>query len=497
MSQRNNYRILIVDDEPPWHNFIREAFKKNYAFDGAVSGEKMWEKLRSGEQYDLLLLDLRLDGTEEKTGLDLLPQLGAQHPGLPVIVATNSKDPDAVVTAMEAGAKGFLFKSQYEKTMWDKKFQDIIEANRAEKLSAENKKLRKEVERHEEREEDEKYRFIGNSPPVQEIKEFLRGLAEESRVTILLTGETGTGKEVAARYLHKMGPRHHKPFVAVNLSNLPVESIENELFGHVKGAYTDATTDQIGHFHRADGGVLLLDEIGHISAIVQDKLMRFLENRVISPLGSGKEIALDIQLVAATNLDLSQEVKKGTFRDDLYQRLKNVVVEIPPLRQRKEDIPLILEHYMRLQNPNAVPFELMTREVVQHLFDYDWPGNIRELRNAIDYMLLRMRIFKKPQIDMKCLPPDLLHGNAATQDSPQAALNSSSQRPRSNKEEKAHLDLVKIESALRQTGGNKTAVAEILGIKGTDHLRARILTCYKNFPEMFPEFPEIRRQYNL
>lgn len=495
MEAKTNFHILIVDDEPVFHKTIRHAFQDSFEFEGAISEDRMWEKLKDSSPYDLLLLDLRLEGTAENVGLKLIPKIRKDYPEVPIIVATIENDPDAVIAAMDAGANSYLYKGKYDKKKWRSKFQEVINAQKSQKLAVENQKLKREVERLAEQEEDEKYKFVGKSPKILEIKTLLEGMAEEANVTVLLTGETGVGKEVAARYLHKKGPRAHKPFVAVNLAAIPETMLENELFGHEKGAFSDAKTAQKGYFHQADGGIIMLDEIGHISSKVQDKLMRFLEDQTIYPLGSGKSIELDVQLIAATNVDIEKEVKNGRFRADLYQRLKMMVIKLPPLRHRKEDIPLILEHYMRLQNPNMSVLELMLPEVLEHLLDFQWPGNVRELRHTVDYMLLRKRIFKKEKIDLDCLPEDVRKGTPLTL--PPEEVEPSAQQPefKSKKEEDAYSDLVKIEAALRQTGANKGASASLLGFKGTDNMRSRIRTCAANYNGTMEQFPLIQKYY--
>lgn len=494
MENRTNYRILIVDDDTTFHATMRNAFQENYEFESAISVERMWEKLQKKQNFDLLLLDLRLDDTEEYIGLQLIPELKQKYPHIPIIVVTNENDSDTTLAAMDAGAKHYLFKGKYDRIKWDQKFQDAIAAQNSQKLAFENKKLKKEIERRVEQEEDEKFKFIGKSAKVAEIKTLLEGLAKEPNVSILLTGETGVGKEVAARYLHKKGPRAEKPFIAVNLSNMPETMVENELFGHEKGAFSDAKTAQKGYFHQADSGIILLDEIGHIPRTIQDKLMRFMENRTIYPLGSGKAIELDVQLITATNLNLAEEVNKGNFRADLYQRLKMFVIELPPLRHRKEDIPDILEHYFRLQIPNADPYNLMTKEVFDHLLDFDWPGNIRELRHTVEYMLLRKRIFSKSSIDMDCLPEDVRNGSPLIKFEPAKPSSVNNTPFKNKKEEDAYLDLVKIEAALRSSGNKKGAV-EILGFKGTDHMRSRVRTCTNAYTGPLDSFPLILENY--
>lgn len=496
--EKNNYRILIVDDEPPWHSIVRQAFAEDYEFEGAATVDRMWDKLENSGNYDLLLLDLKLDGTQRNIGLDLIGPIKEKYPHLPVIIATNENDPDVIVEAMDAGAKSYLIKNAYNKEKWTQKFQDAIQAQKAPQLARKNKVLEAQVEQLTQTQEAEKYRFIGQSSSVKKIKTQLEGLAREHNITVLINGETGTGKEVAARYLHKMGARAGKPFVGVNLSAIQKTLLESTLFGARKGGYTGAVNDVKGYFEQADGGILMLDEIGDIDADIQIKLLRFLETRQIRPIGSDKDLELDVQIITATHRNLPQLVADGVFREDLYHRLKMWVLELPPLRERREDILLIIEHYMKLQLGDVKPLEIMEPEVYDKLLKFSWPGNVRQLRYAVDQMLLSRRMFSKDIIDLDCLPEDIRNGITLPPPGRTLASEKSAHnhRFRSKKEENAHLDLVKIEGALRETKGNKTEAAEILGYKGTDHLRARIRTCYQNYEEMFAQFPLICEHYS-
>lgn len=496
--EKTNYRILIVDDEPPWHGVVRHAFIEDYEFEGAETIDKMWTKLEKSGTFDLLLLDLKLDSTQKNIGLDLIAPIKEKYPQVPIIIATNENDPDVILEAMETGAKGYLIKSAYNKEKWTQKFQDAIQAQKAPQLERKNKVLEAQVEQLTQVQEDEKYRFIGQSSSVEKIKTQLEALAREHNITVLINGETGTGKEVAARYLHKMGTRAGKPFVGVNLSAIQKTLLESTLFGARKGGYTGAVSDVKGYFEQANGGILMLDEIGDIDADIQIKLLRFLETRQIRPIGSDKDLELDVQIITATHRNLPQLVADGIFREDLYHRLKMWVIELPPLRERREDILLIIEHYMKLQLGDVKPLEIMEPEVYDKLLTFSWPGNIRQLRYAVDQMLLSKRMFSKDIIDLDCLPDDIRNGTLivpATKSNVQEK-NAHNQRFRSKKEESAHLDLVKIEGALRETRGNKTEAADILGYKGTDHLRARIRTCYQNYEEMFAQFPLICEHYS-
>ncbi|MEL6661298.1 MAG: sigma-54 dependent transcriptional regulator, partial [Bacteroidota bacterium] len=342
MSSKN-YHILIVDDDTEFHQQIRYAFRRQFLFSGAVNEEQLLQKLGESSDFDLLLLDLVLDESEAKKGLDLIPQIVSQYPELPVIIVTGDRSIDTVVTAMKLGAKNFLVKDDFDFDYWEQRFTEVIEGS---KLKQENRELRAEVDRRR-AEENEAYPFIGESPQIQEIKRILKLVSEEPDVTVLITGETGTGKEVAARYLHAHGARQKGPFQAVNLSAIQDTLLESTLFGHKKGAFTGASRDMEGYFSQANHGILMLDEIGDIDQNIQIKLLRFLETKLIRPVGSDQDVLLDVQVVTATHRDLAGAVQEGRFRADLFQRLKAMVIELPPLRARRDDIPLLLGHYFQ------------------------------------------------------------------------------------------------------------------------------------------------------
>ncbi|MCH2082056.1 MAG: sigma-54 dependent transcriptional regulator [Saprospiraceae bacterium] len=489
-----NYHILIVDDDAEFHQQIRYAFRRNYVFEGAINIDNFEKKLKERSDYDLILLDLMLDDTDEMVGLELIPDISKRYPNIPIIVVTSENKIDVVVKAMKKGARDFLSKSDYDFDYWNKKFQEVIESKT---LREENIILRQEVQKHRDQKQKE-FTFVGESSKVQEIKRILRLVSEEPDITVLITGETGVGKEVAARFLHLNGARKDKPFQAVNLSAIQKTLLESTLFGHKKGAFTGATRDMEGYFNQANNGILMLDEIGDIDANIQIKLLRFLETKMIRPVGADKDIQLDVQIVAATHRDLKEEVEKGSFRADLYQRLKAMVVKIPSLRERKPDIPLILQHYY----PEVDIKQMISPSAMDKLINYRWPGNIRELKNAISYMQLRRKIFDKNQIDLECLPVEIQEfdelsydmGSAAPPEPPPLAAN---QIPAnlSIEEEHALIDLRKIEQSLIRKNKVKKDVATELGLENTDNLRYKIKKYFDKHPHLFKDFPVICESY--
>ncbi|MBC7774268.1 MAG: sigma-54-dependent Fis family transcriptional regulator [Phycisphaerae bacterium] len=491
--------VLVVDDESDFHRDMLEAFQGEYDFaERAFNEDRMWVHLASGKKFDLILLDLKLDNVSIETGMKLIQPIGERYPDVPVIVVTNENDLGIIDRATQLGASDFLYKKKYNHDQWDKKFREAIE-NKVLRQKVED--LEAEVERMHEEEDDEKYRFIGHSPQVTEIKKTLRAVADMADKIVLLTGETGTGKEVAARFLHKNSPRSKKPFVAVNLSTIPSSMLAAELFGAKKGSYTDSKEDRIGYFRQADGGVLLLDEIGDINAEIQIQLLRFLEVRIVRPLGETKDIPVDLQIIVATHRKLGEEVQKGSFRPDLYQRLHALTIELPPLRERREDILPILEHYFRLELPNAPLMDLLEHNVLDRLISYNWPGNIRELRNAVDHMMLRRRILGKTRITWECLPGDvrsdssvLLPVSIKQANEPTAEIELSSSRSR--KEQQAYLELNKIETALRVYFGSKGITAEKLGYDNEQNLRGFVKTRFAKYPHLMGRFPTIAEAYS-
>ncbi len=499
--ERPVYSVLVVDDDPRFHRDMLEAFQGEYDFtERAFSEERMWAHLASPDKkFALILLDLKLDNQSIETGMSLIQPIGEQYPDIPIIVVTNENDLATIDRAKQLGAVDFLYKKKYSHDVWDKKFREAIE-NKALRQKVET--LEDEVE-HLREDEDERYRFIGESLQVREIKKTLRAVADMADKIVLLTGETGTGKEVAARYLYKNSPRRKKPFVAVNLSTIPSTMLAAELFGYKKGAYTDSKEASLGYFRQADGGVLLLDEIGDINEEIQKWLLRFLEVREVKPLGESRDIPVDLHIIVATHRNLAEEVQKGNFRADFYQRIHALPIELPPLRERREDILPILEHYFRLELPNTSLADLLDDRVLDRLISYDWPGNIRELRNAVDHMMLRRRILGKDRITWDCLPGDVRSESPSLllASMPKQAAEPSAETPertgtRNRKEEQAYLELNKIDTHLRVYFGSKGMVAEKLNYENEQNLRGYVRARFAKYPHLMGRFPAIAEAYS-
>ena len=365
-------KILVIDDEAG----IRESLEvlltlEGYRVEMAIDGEEGLLKLEQNS-YDLVLLDLALPG---QTGLELLPQIHERYPELPVVMITAYGTVDNVVEAVRAGAENFVQKP------WDneKLLADIRSAIARHKAEAENIQLKRALK--------QRYNFsniIGKSEVMLRIFDLVSQVAP-SRSTVLIQGESGTGKELIAKALHANSPRKDKPFVPVNTGSMPSELLESTLFGHVKGAFTSAIATKKGLFEVANGGTLFLDEIGNMGMDTQAKILRVLQDRRFTPLGGTQETQVDVRIVAATNVDLRTAVREGKFRDDLFYRLNVISIDLPPLRGRREDIPLLVNRFLdHFSKENDLEPRKLTPDAMRALVDYEWPGNVRELENIIE-----------------------------------------------------------------------------------------------------------------
>jgi DNA-binding NtrC family response regulator len=365
-------RILIIDDEAA----IRDSLETLLTMEGfhvtmAADGPGGLDQLAHSE-FDLLLLDLALPG---ESGLDLLPRVRETQPNLPVIMITAYGTISNVVDAIRAGAENFVQKPwDNEKLLAD--IRGAIGRHRAEEELVQLKRTLKQ-----------RYNFeniVGKSEPMLRLFDLVAQVAP-SRSTVLIQGESGTGKELIAKALHANSPRRDKPFVPVNTGAVPSELLESTLFGHVKGAFTSAVTAKKGLFEVANGGTLFLDEIATMGMDMQAKILRVLQDRRFMHLGGTQEIQVDVRIVAATNVDLHTAVREGRFREDLFYRLNVISMELPPLRSRRQDIPLLAAHFLKFyadENETAVP--TLSPEAMRVLMDYEWPGNVRELENAME-----------------------------------------------------------------------------------------------------------------
>jgi two-component system nitrogen regulation response regulator GlnG len=366
------HRILVADDEESIRWVLSKALsKQGYIVELAVDGSEALDLIRN-KSFDLAVLDIKMPGI---SGLDLLSRIHEEHPGLLVVIMTAESTMKNAVEAMKRGAYDYITKP------FDLDALDaiLLKATKATDVSAEVHRLKDELKEHYQLDRT----IIGKSRPMQEVYKTL-GKVAPSDVTVLITGESGTGKELVARAIHFNSPRLGKPFLALNCAAIPRELLESELFGFEKGAFTGATERKSGKFEQADGGTLFLDEIGDMPLELQVKLLRVLQEKEITRTGGSTTIPVDVRIVAATNQDLKEQVKTKEFREDLYYRLNVVPISLPALRERPDDIPLLVEFFLeRLHNEQGVSARVCTTETLSLLQKYTWPGNVRELENAI------------------------------------------------------------------------------------------------------------------
>ena len=447
----NKPTVLIVDDEKPTREGLRAALEERFDVYVAEDARSAMELLER-EPVDVVLTDFRLPLED---GMKLIAR-AKSLPRPPVcILMTAYGSEELAVEAMKRGADDYIPKGRMQ---IDELEMRISRALRQRHLEAENVALHQQL--------DQRYgleHLVGESPAMKEVFEIVRQVAP-TRATVLLLGESGTGKEVIARAIHQLSPRARMPMVIVHCAALSPTLLESELFGHEKGAFTGAHERRIGRFEQAQGGTLFLDEIGEIDAALQIKLLRFLGERTFERVGSNKTLTADVRLIAATNKDLAQMVKAGTFREDLYFRLRVVEIHLPPLRERKEDIPLLAHRFLQeFARENQKPVRDFTLEAMEALLHYSWPGNVRELRTAIEHAVVLCR---GDRITVRDLPATVRGSTAAP--TPSAPVLA---RP--------NLTLKEVEKelilrALQETNGNRTLAAKKIGIsRRTLHRKLR------------------------
>ncbi len=452
----NGSTVLIVDDEQTLARSAK-AFLVDHGYEAEItgSGEQALELLER-LQPDVVFADVRLPGM---SGIDLLKRIREFDPVLPVIMLTAYGSIEGAVEAVKLGAFDYV-----------KKPVDLEELKLLADRARENRQLKQELSYYRRRAtEDVGFAtMLGQSPAVRAILERARQIAQlEDTPPVLLTGETGTGKGLLARAIHASGARAAKPFIEVNCTAIPATLMEAELFGYERGAFTDAKESKPGLFEAGEGGFLFLDEIGDVDLSVQGKLLRAIEDRAVRRVGSVRERKIDVRIIAATNRDLEREVLRERFRSDLYFRLAVIVLHVPPLRERGEDVVLLTEHFLRLLNAK---YGRAVREIStparELLLSYPWPGNVRELSHVIERAVLWSRgpVLEVEQLSLTS--PD--HGSA---NEPQAVGAASTLPPQGV--DLAHWEKAMIERAMRDAGGNQTKAAQRLGIS-RDTLRYRL-----------------------
>jgi two-component system, NtrC family, response regulator HydG len=424
--------ILVVDDQPSVRELLRAVLEEDeHTVDTAADGESAVEMLKSGF-HDLVLTDLRMPGMD---GIEALRRIKALSPETGVVMMTAYASVETAVTAMKLGAFDYITKPI-----------DIEEVRRVIDRWTEGARP---SEGAVEEEVAPTTDIVGASEELMNVLDLAHRVAE-SDATVLLLGESGTGKDVIAREIHRSSHRANRPFVAVNCSAIPEGLLESELFGHEKGSFTGAVRQKRGKFETADGGTVFLDEIGDMSEALQAKLLRFLQDHIVQRVGGSSDIKVDVRVVAATNKDLEAEVAAGRFREDLYFRLNVVTITLPPLRERTEDIPLLIDHFLRKHAPRGIKPKRMTPSAVRLAMGYVWPGNVRELENAVQRAIVLSR--------GETIFPEHLPAKV------QAAEAASENPPRPEGRTMREVERATIIKTLKQTEGNRTHAARILGI---------------------------------
>ena len=432
--------LLIVDDEKPTRDGLRAALEERFDVYVAEDAKAAMETLES-ESFDVMLTDFRLPNED---GMKLIAR-AKSLPKPPIcILMTAYGSEELAVEAMKRGADDYIAKGRLQ---IDELEMRIARALKQQTLEVENVSLRKQL--------DTKFgleNIVGQSAVMQEIFDIVKQVAP-SRATVLLTGESGTGKELIAKAIHQLSPRARMPLVTVHPAGLPATLLESELFGHERGSFTGAHERRIGRFEQAQGGTVFLDEIGEIDAATQIKLLRLLGERTFERVGSNKTMTADVRLITATNKNLEAMVKAGTFREDLFFRLRVVEMRLPPLRERAGDIPLLAQSFVReFAKENDKPVRDFTAEAMEMLLHHNWPGNVRELRTAIEHGVVLCR---GERIGARDLPPSVRSAGGATNESPVFVKSDLTVKD-------AEKEL--IIRALKETNGNRTLAARKIGM---------------------------------
>lgn len=437
MEQRmERKKILVVDDDSLFRGSIVEVLsRKGYSVDEANRGEQALSIFSEGA-YDLVISDMKMPGM---SGIEMIEQMRTIDRDVPALIVTAFGDIDSAVEAMKKGANDYLQKSNDLITELEFNVERLLEFR---SLLVENKRLRTTLKKQ--------FSYVGDSRKMRDVRALVEKVAS-SRSTVLVSGESGTGKELVARSIHYLSSRSHGPFVKVNCAALPEGLIESELFGHEKGAFTGAIRRKQGKFELASGGTLLLDEIGEMPFPVQAKLLRVLQEREINKVGGEEPVEVDVRIVATTNRDLEKEVAKGNFREDLFYRLNVFHVKLPPLKERRDDIDALVEHFIEKYNEeNGFSVDGVEDGAMSSLREHDWPGNIRELENTIERAVVLTRSGKLQSSSL------LLYGSLREKEGAGNMLKAGMTV--------AEAERLLIFQTLESCGQNRTRAAEMLDI---------------------------------
>ena len=434
--------VLVVDDEENMRHMLSQTLKKEgYSVAGAANGKEALT-LMDENVFDLVLCDVRMPVMD---GLEFLNEVSKRRLGVPIIMMSAYSNVDLAVKAMKLGASDYISKPFKP----DEVLVKLKRVDEQERIKRENIKLKKEL-----KEEHCFANIIAQSLKMREIFDTIEKVAGY-KTTVLIVGESGTGKELLARAVHYNSPRAERPFIAINCGAIPENLLESELFGHHKGSFTDAVRTKKGLLEEAHGGTLFLDEIGELPNMLQVKLLRALQEEEIRRVGENQAIKVDVRIVAATAQDLAQKVQEGSFRSDLFYRLNVLMFTVPPLRERREDIPLLVNHFLQKFNQKLkTNIEKITPEAFRRLLNYDWPGNVRELENVVERAII---------LSVNNLITESSLSSELRNSSPPASASCSSDEF-SLKKASRFLEIDMIKKALKQTHGNHTQAAKILEI---------------------------------
>jgi two-component system, NtrC family, response regulator AtoC len=441
--KKDTQKVLLVDDDPLLMEVMCSLLTgKGYLVDKAFNGLEALEKVKN-QIYDHIVTDLSMPVMD---GLTFLKEVKEKNLEASVIVVSGHTDMDHVVKAMQLGARDYIAKPFQT---GDEILLTLKKVEERDRLQKENTRLRREVEH--------KYTFsniVAKSTKMNSIFETISKIADY-KTTVLITGESGTGKELIAKAIHYNSSRRDMPLVGINCGGIPETLLESELFGYVKGAFTDAYRGKKGLFEEATGGTLFLDEIGEMPMSLQVKLLRAVQEEEIRPLGETRAVKLDVRIIAATSKNLREEVKNEQFREDLFYRINVLTIEMPPLRERKEDIPLLINHFVEKFNKRlGLKIEKVNNDCMERLLEYSWPGNVRELENAIERAMV---LSNGKEITTDFLPRELSRSGDGTASEENFSISGYSIK-RNTKQMERQL----ISMALAQTGGNKTKAAILL-----------------------------------
>ncbi len=436
------FRLLVIDDEKNIREGLAEYLRQEgYDVVCAENGDEGWKRFSEGD-IDLVITDLRMPGID---GEKLMRRIVEQSPGFPVIILTGHGSVESAVTAMRDGAWDFLTKP----VDMDHLSLKIKRALETRELVFKHRRMEEELQKRKQFKS-----LIGNSRNMREVFDTI-SKAAPTKASILITGESGVGKELVADAIHELSPRKNNPLIKVHCAALSASLLESELFGHEKGAFTGATARKRGRFELASGGTLFLDEIGEIDQNIQIKLLRVLQEKKFERVGGEQTVEVDVRIVAATNKDLKEEIKKGNFREDLYFRLNVVNIHVPPLRERKDDIPLLAAAFLKeFSQENGKKIDGLHEKVRSRLYSYQWPGNIRELRNCIESAVV---MCQSNIITADDLPPALRTGindDTSGKDGINIQVGTSMEE----------CEKIIIRNTLSHYNGNKTKTAEVLAI---------------------------------